>query len=73
MQKVLTAEQMRAVDRLTTGRYGIPSILLMESAAHAVGRVITKKMGGSVKGESVLVHCGKGSNGGERTARARIL
>ena len=35
MQKVLTAEQMREVDRLTTERYGIPSIILMENAAQA--------------------------------------
>ena len=73
MQKVLTAEQMRAVDRLTTERYGIPSILLMENAAHAVARVITKKMGGSVKGKSVLILCGKGNNGGDGAALARIL
>src|SRR5688572_25846958 len=38
MQKVLTAAQMREVDRLTTERYGIPSIILMENAAHAVAR-----------------------------------
>ncbi|HQZ98196.1 MAG TPA: NAD(P)H-hydrate dehydratase [Pyrinomonadaceae bacterium] len=73
MQKVLTAEQMREVDRLTTERYGIPSILLMENAAHAVARVITEKLGGSVKGKSVLILCGKGSNGGDGAALARIL
>ena len=27
--KVLTAEQMREVDRLTTDRYGVPSLQLM--------------------------------------------
>jgi ADP-dependent NAD(P)H-hydrate dehydratase / NAD(P)H-hydrate epimerase len=47
MQKVLTAAEMREVDRLTTERYGIPSIILMENAAHAVARVITEKLGGS--------------------------
>lgn len=73
MQKVLTAEQMREVDRLTTERYGIPSIILMENAAHAVARVITKKLGGSVKGKSILVLCGKGNNGGDGAALARIL
>lgn len=73
MQKVLTAEQMRTVDRLTTERYGIPSILLMENAAHAVARVITEKLGGSVKGKSVLILCGKGNNGGDGAALARIL
>ncbi len=73
MQKVLTAEQMREVDRLTTERYGIPSILLMENAAHAVARVITEKLGGSVKGKSVLILCGKGNNGGDGAALARVL
>lgn len=73
MQKVLTAAQMREVDRLTTERYGIPSIILMENAAHAVERVITEKLGGSVKGKSVLILCGPGNNGGDGAALARIL
>lgn len=73
MLKVLTAEQMREVDRLTTERYGIPSIILMENAAHAVARVITERLGGSVKGKSILVLCGKGNNGGDGAALARIL
>ncbi|MFL6469172.1 MAG: NAD(P)H-hydrate dehydratase [Pyrinomonadaceae bacterium] len=73
MQKVLTAAQMREVDRLTTERYGIPSIILMENAAHAVARVITEKLGGSVKGKSILILCGKGNNGGDGAALGRIL
>jgi len=73
MQKVLTAAEMREVDRLTTEKYGIPSILLMENAAHAVARVITEKLGGSVKGKSILILCGKGNNGGDGAALTRIL
>ena len=73
MQKVLTAEEMREVDRLTTEKYGIPSILLMENAAHAAARVITEKFGGSVAGKSFLILCGKGNNGGDGAALARIL
>ena len=73
MQKVLTAEEMREVDRLTTEKYGIPSILLMENAAHAAARIITEKLGGSVKGKSFLILCGKGNNGGDGAALARIL
>ena len=64
---------MREVDRLTTERYGIPSLLLMENAAHAVARVITEKLGGSVKGKSILVLCGPGNNGGDGAALARQL
>jgi len=73
MQKILTAEEMREVDRLTTEKYGIPSILLMENAAHAAARVITEKLGGSVAGKSFLILCGKGNNGGDGAALARIL
>ena len=73
MQKVLSAEEMREVDRQTTEKYGIPSILLMENAAHAAARVISEKLGGSVKGKSFLILCGKGNNGGDGAALARIL
>lgn len=73
MQKVLSAEEMREVDRLTTEKYGIPSILLMENAAHSVAKVITEKLGGSVAGKSFLILCGKGNNGGDGAALARIL
>jgi hydroxyethylthiazole kinase-like uncharacterized protein yjeF len=73
MQKILSAEEMREVDRLTTEKYGIPSIILMENAAHATARVITDKLGGSVKGKSFLILCGKGNNGGDGAALGRIL
>ncbi len=64
---------MREIDHLTTEKYGIPSILLMENAAHAAARIITEKLGGSVAGKSFLILCGKGNNGGDGAALARIL
>ncbi len=73
MQKILSAEEMREVDRLTTEKYGIPSIILMENAAHAAANVIKEKLGGSVAGKSFLILCGKGNNGGDGAALARIL
>ena len=73
MQKVLTADEMREADRLTTEKYGIPSILLMENAAHAAARVLAEKLGGSVSEKSILILCGKGNNGGDGAALARIL
>ena len=73
MQKVLTAEEMREVDRLTTEKYGVPSLLLMENAAHAAARAIAKKLGGSVGGQRFQILCGKGNNGGDGAALARIL
>ena len=73
MQKVLTSDEMREIDRLTTEKYGIPPIMLMENAAHAAARVIAEKLGGSVDDRSILVMCGKGNNGGDEAALARIL
>jgi NAD(P)H-hydrate epimerase len=73
MQKIVTAEEMREIDRLTTERYGIPPLLLMENAANAASRVIVEKLGGSVAGKSVLILCGKGNNGGDGAALGRIL
>ncbi len=73
MQKVLTAEEMRCVDRITTERFGIPSIDLMENAAKAVTREIERLLDGAVRGRSILVVCGKGNNGGDGAAAARML
>ena len=73
MQKILSAEEMREVDRQTTEKYGIPSIILMENAAHAAANVIKEKLGGEIAGKSFLILCGKGNNGGDGAALARIL
>ena len=73
MQKVISSEEMREIDRLTTEKYGIPQMLLMESAAQAAARVIAAKLGGSVEERSVLILCGKGNNGGDGAALARVL
>lgn len=73
MQKVLSAEEMRDVDRLTIDDFGVPSILLMENAAQSAARVIADQFEGSVEGLSVLVLCGPGNNGGDGAALARVL
>lgn len=73
MRKVLTAAEMREVDRLTTEKYGISSIILMENAAQAVAKVVAQLVGGSVAGKSIHILCGKGNNGGDGAALARIL
>jgi NAD(P)H-hydrate epimerase len=76
MKKVLTAAEMREVDRLTTEKFGISSLKLMENAATAVFNVIREKLaskGREVGGRSALIFCGKGNNGGDGAALARIL
>lgn len=62
---------MREIDRVTTERHGVPSLELMENAAEATARVVTAR--GGVAGESILVLCGPGNNGGDGAAAARML
>ncbi len=73
MQKVISAAEMREIDRLTTERYGTPSLLLMERAAAATAQAVADHFSGSVAGKRVLVLCGRGNNGGDGAATARAL
>jgi ADP-dependent NAD(P)H-hydrate dehydratase / NAD(P)H-hydrate epimerase len=70
--KILSAAQMREVDRLTTEVYGVPSLMLMENAASRTVEAIEKKFG-PVAGRRALIICGKGNNGGDGAAIARQL
>lgn len=70
--KLLRADQMREVDRLTSERYHIPSLLLMENAAARTVEAVEKKFG-SVSGKRAVILCGKGNNGGDGAAIARQL
>ena len=70
--KVLTAGQMRETDRLTTERYGIPSLQLMENAGAAVADFLHKEVPGLAHGK-IVVLCGKGNNGGDGLVVARML
>ena len=64
---------MREIDRLTTERHGIPSLVLMENAAAATARVIAAAFANDIANRAVLVLCGRGNNGGDGAATARLL
>jgi ADP-dependent NAD(P)H-hydrate dehydratase / NAD(P)H-hydrate epimerase len=70
--KVLTAAQMREADRLTTERYGIPGIELMENAGTAIAEFMREKFG-DLASRKIAVLCGKGNNGGDGMVVARLL
>ena len=70
--KALTATEMREVDRLTTERYGIPSLQLMENAGKHVADVVRLRYG-SIRMPHIAVLCGKGNNGGDGFVAARLL
>ena len=63
---------MREVDRLTTERYGVPGLALMENAAASTVEAAEKKFG-EVANKRALVICGRGNNGGDGAAIARLL
>src|ERR1700749_2020860 len=67
--KIVTAEEMRAIDRATTEKYGVPSLTLMENAGTAVAEFAQKHFEFS----TVCVVCGKGNNGGDGFVAARKL
>ena len=68
--KVVTAEQMRRIDRLTTEKTGIPSLTLMENAGRHVAEYLTRTCPDAKK---VTILCGKGNNGGDGFVAARVL
>src|SRR5688572_27478205 len=70
--KILTAEQMREVDRLTTEKYGIPGLILMENAGMRVAEVLEDQFE-ELEALSIAILCGKGNNGGDGFVVARQL
>ena len=70
--KALTAAEMRQVDRLTTERYGIPSLQLMENAGTRFFEFLRSSYG-DVAASHAAVLCGKGNNGGDGFVAARLL
>jgi NAD(P)H-hydrate epimerase len=69
--KVLTAAEMRDVDRRTMD-LGIPGPILMENAGCRAVEFMVKRFG-PLSGEHVVVLCGKGNNGGDGYVIARQL
>jgi ADP-dependent NAD(P)H-hydrate dehydratase / NAD(P)H-hydrate epimerase len=68
--KIVSAAEMREIDRVTSERFGVPSLTLMENAGSAVARFILSEY---PQAERVGVICGKGNNGGDGFVVARRL
>src|SRR5262245_22970774 len=69
---VVTAEEMRELDRLTIERFNVPSLTLMERAGEGITQAILERFERNAK-KGVLVVAGKGNNGGDGFVVARLL
>jgi NAD(P)H-hydrate epimerase len=69
--KVLTAAQMREVDRRTITA-GIPGAVLMETAGGRVVEFLEQRFA-PLGDQRILIFCGKGNNGGDGMVVARHL
>lgn len=71
--KLVTAAQMRAIDRETIDKFGIPGATLMENAGHGIAELMLSDLIDSPESTQVAVFCGKGNNGGDGFVIARYL
>ncbi len=68
--KIVSAAEMREIDRATTERFGVPSLTLMENAGAAVAQFVLTDYPAAKR---VGIVCGKGNNGGDGLVAARKL
>ena len=72
LPRVVTAEEMQAVDKYTIETLSIAGRVLMENAGRAVFTSINARWS-PLAGKRALVLCGKGNNGGDGLVVARYL
>jgi hydroxyethylthiazole kinase-like uncharacterized protein yjeF len=68
--KIVSAAEMREIDRVTSERFGVPSLALMENAGTAVADFIISRYASARR---IGIICGKGNNGGDGFVAARKL
>ncbi len=70
--KLVTAEQMRALDSAAINTFGVPSLTLMENAGRRTVEVLVDSYGDPL-GKRVAIFVGPGNNGGDGLVIARLL
>lgn len=69
--KILTAKQMALIDEATIKEQSLTSFELMDRAARSLSWALTAKY--SIAGQSFVIFCGKGNNGGDGLLLAHYL
>ena len=72
MLPILNSNESRAYDTFLIKKVGIPSLVLMENAARGAVATVREWLA-DTPSKSVLIFCGKGNNGGDGLALARLL
>ncbi len=70
--RIVTADEMKALDRAAIEDYGISGLVLMENAGRQTVEVIRRVLG-EVRGRVITIFIGKGNNGGDGLVIARHL
>src|SRR5579863_8646780 len=70
--KILTAAQVQRIDRLTTERYGVPSLSLMENAGRRALEFVRERFAPLAE-HRIAILCGRGNNGGDGLVAARLM
>lgn len=70
---LVTNKEMARLDEETINNYGLPGMVLMEHASLRVVEWISWYCEGKVAGKRIIVLAGKGNNGGDGLAAARLL
>jgi NAD(P)H-hydrate epimerase len=68
--KIVSAAEMREIDGITSEKFGVPSLTLMENAGTAVAQFVFTEY---PQAKRIAVVCGKGNNGGDGFVVARKL
>ncbi|MCK5763142.1 MAG: bifunctional ADP-dependent NAD(P)H-hydrate dehydratase/NAD(P)H-hydrate epimerase, partial [Clostridiales bacterium] len=71
--KLVTASEMKAIERIAIDSYGIPGIVLMEHAGKSIAQKCISLLNLKYHSKKILVFAGKGNNGGDGFVAARHL
>ncbi len=69
---IVTADEMREMDRQTIENFGLPGRVLMENAGRGAARVLMEKFP-DLSSKRVAIAAGRGNNGGDGFVIARYL
>lgn len=70
--RLVTAQEMGAMDQKASKEYGIPSVVLMENAGLQVANLVSAQLD-NLANTTIIVVAGKGNNGGDGFVVARHL